>query len=72
MILDVKRKLVINDIAFRTWLQPLEIVSFENDCIILKAPEGFLGTDYINRKYYDSLVESVITIYGEKYEIEFA
>ena len=71
VILDVKGKLKVNDIAFRTWLQPLEIVAFENDCILLKAPEGSLGTDYIKRKYYDSLVEAVITIYGREYEIEF-
>lgn len=71
VILDVKGKLEVNDIAFKTWLQPLEIVSFENDCISLKAPEGSLGTDYIKRKYYDSLVEAVITIYGREYEIEF-
>lgn len=71
VILDVKRKREMNDISFKTWLQPLEIIDFRNNCIILKASGETLGTDYVKKTYYDSLLESIELIYGEKYNVEF-
>ena len=71
-ILDhLKQEHDISDVSFKTWLLPLEVVSLENNTIIIVVPEESIGLQYIKKKYYLPLKVCVEEILGEPYEIKF-
>ena len=48
----LKQEHDISDVSFKTWLLPLEVVSVENNTIIIVVPEESIGLQYIKKKYY--------------------
>ncbi len=67
----LKQEHDISDVSFKTWLLPLEVVSVENNTIIIVVPEESIGLQYIKKKYYLPLKVCVEEIVGEPFEIEF-
>ena len=71
-ILDhLKQEHDISDVSFKTWLLPLEVVSLENNTIIIVVPDESIGLQYIKKKYYLPLKVCVEEILGEPFDIEF-
>lgn len=67
----LKQEHDISDVSFKTWLLPLEVVSVENNTIIIVVPEESIGLQYIKKKYYLPLKVCVEEVTGEALEIEF-
>lgn len=67
----LKQEHDISDVSFKTWLLPLEVVSVENNTIIIVVPEESIGLQYIKKKYYLPLKVCVEEVVGEAFEIEF-
>ncbi len=67
----LKQEHDISDVSFKTWLLPLEVVSVENDTIIIVVPEESIGLQYIKKKYYLPLKVCVEEVVGQPFEIEF-
>ena len=64
----------ISDVVFRTWLQPLEIYSVENNVITLSIDETKVGAaskPYLTTKFEVPLKVSIEEIMGEPFEIDF-
>ncbi len=67
----LKQEHDISDISFNTWLKPLEVVSVENDTIVIVVPEESIGLQYIRKKYYLPLKVCIEEVTGSAFEIEF-
>lgn len=67
----VKMKNDINEIAFKTWLKPLEIIGVREDCLTLLVPEASIGKAYLKKRFYKLLKDAIELTYGKEYEIEF-
>lgn len=72
-ILDaVKNEYQIPDISFKTWIRPLKIDHLDGDTIyILTQENDSLGINFLKRKYEKLLKESIATITGKEYQLEF-
>jgi chromosomal replication initiator protein len=72
-ILDaVKNEYQIPDISFKTWIRPLKIDHLDGDTIyILTQENDSLGINFLKRKYEKLLKESIATVTGKEYQLEF-
>ena len=68
---SVKKEFDVTDVAFRTWLQPLEVHGVRNNTVIILVPTGQMGIDYISKKYVFPLKVAIAEITGTEYEIGF-
>ncbi len=68
---SVKKEFDVTDVAFRTWLQPLEVHGVRDNTVIILVPTGQMGIDYISKKYVFPLKVAVAEITGTEYEIGF-
>ncbi|MCD8022138.1 MAG: chromosomal replication initiator protein DnaA [Lachnospiraceae bacterium] len=71
ILLTVKEEHELSDIAFKTWLQPLEIHAVSDHVITILVPSGQVGVDYITKKYTFPLKVAVAEYTGKEYELEF-
>lgn len=71
-ILDIiKEEYDITNVAFETFLKPLNVHTVENDTIYLLVPSEEIGISYIRKKYYIPIKVSVAEVLNKEYEIEF-
>ena len=68
---SVKKEFDVTDVAFRTWLQPLEVHGVRDNTVIILVPTGQMGIDYISKKYVFPLKVAIAEITGTEYEIGF-
>ena len=68
---SVKKEFDVTDVAFRTWLQPLEVHGVRDNQIVILVPTGQMGIDYISKKYVFPLKVAVAEITGTEYDIGF-
>lgn len=71
ILMTVKKEYDISDIAFQTFLRPLEIYSVENNTVYILVPFEQLGPSYISKKYSLPLKVAIAEITGIEYKIEF-
>ncbi len=67
----VKEENEVSDIAFKTWLQPLEIVDVTDHTITISVPAGQVGIEYIYKKYIFLLKVVIAEYTGKEYELNF-
>ncbi len=63
----------ISEVSFRTWIQPLEVYSINNDIITILIDDNKLGNSkkFIVNKFSIPLKVSIEEITGKEYELEF-
>ena len=71
ILMTVKKEHDISDIAFDTFLRPLEIYGVENNTVYILVPFEQLGPSYISKKYSLPLKVAIAEITGIEYKIEF-
>ncbi|MCD8014624.1 MAG: chromosomal replication initiator protein DnaA [Lachnospiraceae bacterium] len=71
ILFTVKEEHELSDIAFKTWLQPLEIHAVSDHTITILVPSGQVGVDYITKKYTFPLKVAIAEFTGKEYELEF-
>lgn len=71
ILMTVKTEHDISDIAFNTFLRPLEFYGVENNTVYILVPSEQLGLSYISKKYYLPLKVAITEITGTEYEIKF-
>lgn len=71
ILMTVKKEHDISDIAFETFLRPLEIYGVENNTVYILVPFEQLGPSYISKKYSLPLKVAIAEITGIEYKIEF-
>ncbi|MCD7744371.1 MAG: chromosomal replication initiator protein DnaA [Lachnospiraceae bacterium] len=71
ILFTVKEEHDLSDVAFKTWLQPLEIYSVSDHTITILVPIGQVGVDYITKKYTFPLKVAIAEYTGKEYELEF-
>lgn len=71
ILMTVKTEHDISDIAFNTFLRPLEFYGVEKDIVYILVPSEQLGLSYISKKYYLPLKVAITEITGTEYEIKF-
>ena len=71
ILMTVKTEHDISDIAFNTFLRPLEFYGVENGTVYILVPSEQLGLSYISKKYYLPLKVAITEITGTEYEIKF-
>ena len=64
----LKSELSLSDVAFNTWVMPIEIQSISDDVIILYAPNEIIR-DYVNSRYLLHLRVIIAEECGKEYEI---
>ena len=47
---SVKKEFDVSNVAFQTWLQPLEVHGVRDNTVIILVPTGQMGIDYISKK----------------------
>ncbi len=67
----VREENEVSDIAFKTWLQPLEIVSVSEHTITISVPAGQVGIEYIYKKYIFLLKVVIAEYTGKEYDLDF-
>lgn len=70
ILLTVRREYDLTDISYKSWLQPLSIVSINGKKVSVNVPSGEMGVTYIKKKYLFPLQVAVAEITGVEYEIE--
>ena len=68
---SVKTEFDVTDVAYRTWLQPLEVHDVRDNTVVILVTTGQMGIDYISKKYLFPLKVAVAEITGTEYEIDF-
>ncbi len=71
ILYTVKQEYDVSDIAYRTWLQPLEIIDVEDHTIVINVPSGQVGIDYIRKKYMFPLKVAITEFTGKEYDLDF-
>ena len=71
ILMFLKNEYDISDVSFNTWLLPLEVVSVEDNTIIIVVPEESIGLQYIKKKYYLPLKVSVSEVTGLDLDVDF-
>ncbi len=63
----------ISDVSFRTWIQPLQVYSVENDLITILIDDTSIGDSkkFISTKFGIPLKVSIEEITGKNFDIEF-
>lgn len=67
----VKKEHDMTDIAFNTWLKPLELHSVTNGRAYILVTGERIGLNYMNKHYYLPIKVAIAEITGTEYEIEF-
>jgi chromosomal replication initiator protein len=67
----VKTEHEMSDIAFNTWISPLQIYGLEDDTLYILVPSEQVMLNYISKKYYLPLKVAIAEITGKEYEIKF-
>jgi chromosomal replication initiator protein len=64
---------LINGVLFRTWIEPLEVISYENGILVISIDESKQGDilDLIRKKYKIPLQVAIEVKTGEQTEIHF-
>ncbi len=73
IITYLRDEYLINDVLFRTWIEPLEVVSYENGSLVIaidKANQGDI-LNIIEIKYKKGLQVAIEVKTGEKVDITF-
>ncbi|MCC8137967.1 MAG: chromosomal replication initiator protein DnaA [Clostridiales bacterium] len=71
ILLTVKEEHELSDIAFKTWLKPLEIHDVSDHTITILVPSGKVGIDYISKRYTFPLKVAITEFTGKEYELAF-
>ncbi|MCD7819973.1 MAG: chromosomal replication initiator protein DnaA [Lachnospiraceae bacterium] len=71
ILTTVKEEHELSDIAFKTWLQPLEIYTYTDHKITILVPSGQIGIDYITKKYTFPLKVAIAEYTGKEYELDY-
>lgn len=71
ILMTVKTEHDISDIAFNTFLRPLEFYGVNGNTAYILVPSEQLGLSYISKKYYLPLKVAITEITGTEYEIKF-
>ena len=71
ILMTVKTEHDISDIAFNTFLRPLEFYGVTGNTAYILVPSEQLGLSYISKKYYLPLKVAITEITGTEYEIKF-
>ena len=68
----VKIEREISDVAYNTWIAPLEIYKIENNLVIILIPSYQLHSlDYISKKFKFDFKVAISEMMNDEYEIEF-
>jgi chromosomal replication initiator protein len=67
----VKRELELSDVAFNTWLNPLEVHSVNENTLYILVPGEQMLLNYIKKKFELQLKVAVAEITGKEYDIQF-
>lgn len=67
----VKEEHNITDIAFTTWIKPLELYSIENNTIYIIVNNEQIGLAYIHKKYYLPIKVAIAETLQKEYDIQF-
>ncbi len=57
--------------AIRTWIEPLKVVSFQNDTLLLRAPSRFIF-EWVEANYGVALKQAIGKAFGLNTKIEFS
>ena len=71
-ILDfLKTEYEIQEVAFQTFISPLQVHSFDdnNIALIFTGGSGIGGLSYVNKRYYDFIVLAISLITGHEYNV---
>ncbi len=71
ILFTVKEEHELSDIAFKTWLKPLEIHDVSDHTITIMVPSGKVGIDYISKRYTFPLKVAITEFTGKEYELAF-
>ena len=71
ILFTVKTEHDISDIAFETFIRPLEVYGITGHILYILVPSEQLGLSYISKKYYLPLKVAIAEITGTEYEIKF-
>ena len=61
----------LSEVAYNTWLVPLEIASFEEDTLSLIYPGADIALDYLKKKYTFFLQYAIEEVTGIKCQVSF-
>jgi chromosomal replication initiator protein len=67
----VKTEHEMSEVAFNTWIKPLQIYGVENTTLYILVPSEQVMLSYISKKYYLPLKVAIAEITGTEYEIQF-
>jgi chromosomal replication initiator protein len=67
----VKTEHDMSEIAFNTWIRPLQIYGVEDDTLYILVPSEQVMLSYISKKYYLPLKVAIAEITGIEYDIKF-
>lgn len=71
ILLNIVQEHEVSDIAYRTWLKPLELHDVRDNTVIILVPTGQMGIDYIKKKYLFALNVAIAEMTGTEYDISF-
>lgn len=66
----LKNEYDIQDISFKTWIEPLQLYSLEGNTITLLISVENMGINYIEKKYLIPLTVTICEIMGKEYEVK--
>jgi chromosomal replication initiator protein len=61
----------LGESSFKSWIEPLELISVENGVARLRAPSRFVG-DWVKRNYHDKIVARLRADHSDLAQIEFS
>lgn len=67
----VKTEHEMSEVAFNTWIKPLQIYGVEDNTLYILVPSEQVMLSYISKKYYLPLKVAIAEITGTEYEIKF-
>ncbi|SFQ22215.1 chromosomal replication initiator protein [Lachnospiraceae bacterium XBB1006] len=67
----VKNELELSEVAFNTWLKPLEVHSVEGNTLYILVPGEQMLLNYIKKKFELQLKVAVAELTGTEYDIHF-
>lgn len=68
---NVYTEFELSDIAYRTWLKPLQIQYVDKDTVSIIVPNGQMAVEYIQKKYSVQLKFAIAEVTGSEYELRF-
>jgi len=71
ILTTIKEEYSVSDIAFTTWLKPLEIYTIQNGRVYILISNDQMALSYIHKKYYLPLKVVIAEVTGIEYDIEF-